>query len=141
MQALQITVNFRRSRDRSTFSETTLLLHLPTPTHLPLSSIMSTPNAHASSSKDHSKHKKHHAKDKDGHSHTHKHKSKSHGSKHSQPHEKKEKASPWEHRKCKMRLSIPPKYAEDWLSGIRDVLDGMLMRCVPSARDETRPDG
>ncbi|ORX34732.1 hypothetical protein BD324DRAFT_583103 [Kockovaella imperatae] len=30
-----------------------------------------------------------------------------------------------------MRLSIPPKYAGDWLNGVREVLDGMLMRYVP----------
>lgn len=89
---------------------------------------MSTPNAHASSSKDHSKHKKKHSsRDKDGHSRKDKHKSKGHSKEKS---EKKEKDTPWVHRRCRMRLSIPPKYADDWLLGIRDVLDGMLMRFV-----------
>lgn len=96
---------------------------------------MSDPNAHASSSKHHSKSsKKKHtsSKEKDSSS---KHKQSSH-SKHKSSKEKddkkdkstKEKATPFEHRSCRMRLSVPPKYAADWLTGVREMLDAMLMR-------------
>ncbi|GMK56715.1 hypothetical protein CspeluHIS016_0305550 [Cutaneotrichosporon spelunceum] len=37
---------------------------------------------------------------------------------------------PFEHRVQRMRLSVPPKYAADWLAGVNEKLDGMLMRYV-----------
>ncbi|ORY22628.1 hypothetical protein BCR39DRAFT_460421, partial [Naematelia encephala] len=30
-----------------------------------------------------------------------------------------------------LRLSVPPKYSGDWLAGVREVLDGMIMRYMP----------
>ncbi|TXT05002.1 hypothetical protein VHUM_03822 [Vanrija humicola] len=30
-----------------------------------------------------------------------------------------------------MRLSVPPKFSADWLEGVCETLDGMLMRYVP----------
>ncbi|KAK1926056.1 hypothetical protein DB88DRAFT_480527 [Papiliotrema laurentii] len=95
---------------------------------------MSSPNAHASSSRDPTKHKKKSkSKDKDGHKHKHKHRDhdKSSRDKSSSSSSSSSKSSPFEHRTTRMRLSIPPKYALDWLSGVREVLDGMLMRYVP----------
>ena len=78
---------------------------------------MSIPNAVASSSKKvQSKHKV-----VDGaHQSGHKKETKSTG--------KKEKSGPFEHRLSRMRLSVAPKYSADWLVGVREVLDGMLMR-------------
>lgn len=81
---------------------------------------MSLNNAEASSSK----HKERKSKSK---SKEHKHKSKSKERKSS----KKVGASvegPFEHRVQRMRLSVPPKYAGNWLDGVRETLDGMLMR-------------
>lgn len=35
---------------------------------------------------------------------------------------------PFEHRVQRMRLSVPPKFSADWMEGVRETLDGMLMR-------------
>jgi hypothetical protein len=35
---------------------------------------------------------------------------------------------PFEHRVQRMRLSVPPKFSADWLVGVREVLNGMLMQ-------------
>jgi len=35
---------------------------------------------------------------------------------------------PFEHRVQRMRLSVPPKFAADWLEGVRETLNGMLMQ-------------
>lgn len=35
---------------------------------------------------------------------------------------------PFEHRVQRMRLAIPPKFSADWMEGVRESLDGMLMR-------------
>lgn len=86
----------------------------------------STTNAVASSSTHHKSHKKH--KDK-------KEKSKDKG-KHR---DKSEKTGPFEHRTSKLRLSIPPKYAGDYLTGVKEILNGMLMRSA--IFPETIPDG
>lgn len=105
---------------------------------------MSAPNAEASSSralvKDHSKHKSHKDKHRGGSKHEHKSKDKSTEKHHKEGKEKKRKDHDrhkdpnrisnhsFEHRESRMRLSVPPKFAADWLAGVRDVLDGMLMR-------------
>lgn len=73
------------------------------------------PNAIASSSTHHKSHKKHKSKDKD----------RKDKGKHK---EKSEKTGPFEHRTSRLRLSIPPKYGGDYLAGIKDILNGMLMR-------------
>nr|WRH23604.1 DNA-directed RNA polymerase I subunit [Naematelia aurantialba] len=43
----------------------------------------------------------------------------------------KERSGPFEHHLSRMRLSVPPKYSGDWLTGVREVLDGMIMRYMP----------
>ncbi|KAL1407075.1 hypothetical protein Q8F55_006488 [Vanrija albida] len=87
---------------------------------------MSAPNAVASSSK----HKDRKHKDKSSKkSKEHKHK---HHSKNKLP--KAERSAvdgPFEHRVQRMRLSVPPKFSADWLEGVCETLDGMLMRYVP----------
>jgi N-methylhydantoinase A/oxoprolinase/acetone carboxylase beta subunit len=35
---------------------------------------------------------------------------------------------PFEHRVQRMRLSVPPKFAADWLEGVRETLNVMLMQ-------------
>ena len=50
--------------------------------------------------------------------HAHGHKSK-HGSK-----------GPFQHQRSEMRLSLAPKYSGDQLVGVRDALDGLVMRWV-----------
>lgn len=42
--------------------------------------------------------------------------------------DKSEKTGPFEHRTSRLRLSIPPKYGGDYLAGVKDILNGMLMR-------------
>ena len=81
------------------------------------------PNAHASSSKDASKSKSHkeHREHKEKSKHKHHDKDKK---------SEKSKSAPFEHRLSRMRLSVPPKYAGDWLAGVREVLNEMLMRWV-----------
>lgn len=82
---------------------------------------MSLNNAEASSSKH--KDRKHKSKSKE-----HKHKSKS-GKEHKSSKVKTSGVEgPFEHRIQRMRLSVPPKYAANWLAGVRETLDGMLMR-------------
>lgn len=71
-----------------------------------------SPNAEASSSK-HKKRSKEERRSKKEHK-TSVHKAKVEG--------------PFEHRVQRMRLSVPPKYAADWLAGVNETLDGMLMR-------------
>ncbi|KAL7418815.1 hypothetical protein Q5752_006499 [Cryptotrichosporon argae] len=39
--------------------------------------------------------------------------------------------SPFELRVARMRLSVAPRFAGDWLAGVRETLDGMLMRYMP----------
>lgn len=73
------------------------------------------PNAIASSSTPYKSQKKHKSKDKDRKDKS-KHKDKS------------EKTGPFEHRTSRLRLSIPPRYGGDYLAGIKDILNGMLMR-------------
>ncbi|OCF36187.1 hypothetical protein I316_02060 [Kwoniella heveanensis BCC8398] len=88
---------------------------------------MSQPNAQASSSKQQSK------KDK-SHSHSHSHKKDRTGSSHKEHHHhgsSKHDKSPFEHRLSRMRISVPPKFAGDTMSGVRENLDGMIMRYVP----------
>lgn len=85
---------------------------------------MSLNNAVASSSKHKDRNGKSKSKRKE-------HKSKHKHSKSSQP--KVERANsqvegPFEHRIQRMRLSVPPKYSADWLAGVKETLDGMLMR-------------
>ncbi|WVQ93758.1 hypothetical protein IAU59_000835 [Kwoniella sp. CBS 9459] len=85
---------------------------------------MSQPNAQASSSKHKSK------KDK---SHSHK-KDKATSQKESHHHHSsssKHDKSPFEHRLSRMRISVPPKFAGDTMTGVREKLDGMIMRYVP----------
>lgn len=77
--------------------------------------MSATPNAVASSSTPHKSQKKHKSKDKER-----KDKGKSK--------DKSEKTGPFEHRTSRLRLSIPPKYAGDYLAGVQDILNGMLMR-------------
>lgn len=83
---------------------------------------MSAPNAVASSSK----HKDRKHKDKSSKkSKEHKHKS------HKNKLPKAERSAvdgPFEHRVQRMRLSVPPKFSADWLEGVCETLDGMLMR-------------
>ncbi|WVF66130.1 hypothetical protein IAT40_000869 [Kwoniella sp. CBS 6097] len=81
---------------------------------------MSQPNAQASSSKHKSKKDKSHKKDR-----TESHKE------HYQHHSSKHDKSPFEHRLSRMRISVPPKFAGDTMSGVREKLDGMIMRYVP----------
>jgi hypothetical protein len=90
-------------------------------------SMSATVNAHASSSKD--PHRQKHKKDKS------KSKSKSTPNPSSEKKRKsktkdKDTSGPFEHRLSWMRLSVPPKFASDWLAGVREILDGMLMRYV-----------
>ncbi|WRT63747.1 uncharacterized protein IL334_000670 [Kwoniella shivajii] len=86
---------------------------------------MSQPNAQASSSKHKSKKDKSHKKDK----HTsHKHKDKSSSSSGSSS--SKNDKSPFEHRLSHMRLSISPKFSLNMMEGVREKLDGMIMRYV-----------
>lgn len=73
------------------------------------------PNAVASSST-HKSHKKHKSSKDKNRKDTGKSK------------EKSEKTGPFEHRTSRLRLSIPPKYGGDYLAGIKDILNGMLMR-------------
>lgn len=82
---------------------------------------MSAPSNAVASSSTHQKPQKKHksSKDKDR-----KDKSKDKG-KHR---EKSEKTGPFEHRTSRLRLSIPPKYGGDYLAGVKDILNGMLMR-------------
>ena len=42
--------------------------------------------------------------------------------------DKSEKTGPFEHRTSRLRLSIPPRYGADYLAGVKDILNGMLMR-------------
>lgn len=35
---------------------------------------------------------------------------------------------PFELRNLRMRLAVPPKFSSDYLDGVRETLDGMLMR-------------
>lgn len=83
---------------------------------------MSLPNAEASSSKH--KHRSKDGKDKES-KHKHKHKSdkKSSNKKSSGTPE-----GPFELRVQRMRLSVPPKFSADWLEGVRENLNGMLMQ-------------
>jgi len=78
---------------------------------------MSAPNAVASSSSIHKSDKKNKSKSKDK---DRKDKSKSK--------DKSEKTGPFEHRTSRLRLSIPPRYGADYLAGVKDILNGMLMR-------------
>jgi len=71
-------------------------------------------NAIASSSRSEKKHKSK-SKDKDR-------KDKGKGK------DKSEKTGPFEHRTSRLRLSIPPRYGADYLAGVKDILNGMLMR-------------
>ncbi|WVR03528.1 hypothetical protein IAU60_000520 [Kwoniella sp. DSM 27419] len=57
-----------------------------------------------------------------------KHKTKKDKSKHSSS--SKSDKSPFEHRLSRMRMSIPPKFAADAMIGVREKLDGMIMRYV-----------
>jgi DNA-directed RNA polymerase I subunit RPA43 len=76
------------------------------------------PNAVASSSSSKPKsHKTHKSKPKD--------KDRKDKGKHK---EKSEKTGPFEHRTSRLRLSIPPRYGADYLAGVKDILNGMLMR-------------
>ena len=72
-------------------------------------------NAIASSSRSEKKHK---SKSKDNKDRKDKGKSK----------DKSEKTGPFEHRTSRLRLSIPPRYGADYLAGVKDILNGMLMR-------------
>ncbi|TYJ56729.1 hypothetical protein B9479_002499 [Cryptococcus floricola] len=87
---------------------------------------MSHPNATASSSK-HKKDKSHkkdkHRDSKDKKDKKHKHKEVKKEGKHDK--------SPFEHRISRMRISVPPKFAGDVMMGVREQLDGMVMRYVP----------
>jgi len=72
------------------------------------------PNAVASSSRSEKKHKSK-SKDKER-----KDKGKSK--------DKSENTGPFEHRTSRLRLSIPPRYGADYMAGVKDILNGMLMR-------------
>ncbi|WVQ80314.1 hypothetical protein IAT38_002419 [Cryptococcus sp. DSM 104549] len=97
---------------------------------------MSQPNATASSSK----HKKDKTKSKSKHHHKEKAAAPSApaadatGKKKDKKHKHKESKgdkSPFEHRVSRMRMSVPPKFAADVMMGVREKLDGMIMRYVP----------
>lgn len=131
--------------------------HLSSQTNAGHLLTMSTPNALASSSKpssaakdpskkskkhkEHKEHKAHksHKEDKDGKHHKKsgrdkesgqdKSKVKSSSSRHAEKDGKgKEKKGPFELHTSRMRLSVPPKYSGDWMAGVRELLDGMVMR-------------
>jgi DNA-directed RNA polymerase I subunit RPA43 len=85
---------------------------------------MSATNAHASSSKHHKHHK---SEDK----HKSKRGEKSDKSDKKTKHHKDGSSSSsksYQHRTCRMRMSIPPKYSGDWTMGVIEILDGMLIR-------------
>lgn len=42
--------------------------------------------------------------------------------------EKSEKGAPYEVKTMRMRLSIPPRYSADYMGGVREQLDAMVMR-------------
>ncbi|WWC58225.1 uncharacterized protein I303_100763 [Kwoniella dejecticola CBS 10117] len=88
---------------------------------------MPEPNAQASSSKHKSKKDKSHSHKKDK-SHKHKENSSHHVTASSSS--SKSDKSPFEHRLSSMRLSIPPKFSIDMMEGVREKLDGMIMRYV-----------
>lgn len=103
----------------------TSLIPLPQPRILPYN--MSAANAHASSSKHHKHHKsedKH--KSKRGDKSDKKSKHHKDGSSSSSSSSSKS----YQHRTCRMRMSIPPKYSGDWLTGVVEILDAMLIRWV-----------
>ena len=70
---------------------------------------------HHSSKPHHEKHKSHHPREK-----------REHRSK--EKHHDKEKSGPFELRSSSLRLSIPPKFGGDMLAGVKEILDGMVMR-------------
>ncbi len=91
------------------------------------------PNAVASSSKTHQTSHHHRSKSSSKHRDLDKAKSskpkkKSKEKRHGDQREKGEKSRPFEHRLSSMRLSVAPKFSADWLIGVREALDGMLMR-------------
>ena len=93
-------------------------------------------NAIASSSKPHHHPSSHHHKIKSFKS---KHKDKTKRDKRKDGKQEKEtegRTGPFEHRLSRMRLSVAPKFSADWLIGVREQLDGMLMRWAipPSPR-------
>ncbi|WWD22458.1 hypothetical protein CI109_106949 [Kwoniella shandongensis] len=96
-----------------------------------MSSALPNANAQASSSKHKSKSKHHDSGTKSSSKHHNKSngettKSKSSSSSSSSKSDK----SPFEHRLSRMRLSIAPKFGADVMSGVREKLDGMIMRYV-----------
>jgi DNA-directed RNA polymerase I subunit RPA43 len=41
---------------------------------------------------------------------------------------KTERGGPFEHRRMRMRLSLPPRFSGDYMIGVREQLDAMVMR-------------
>lgn len=81
--------------------------------------------AEASSSKH--KDRKSKSKSRDKHSkkdRSHKHKSKS------LPKAERGVDGPFELRTQRMKLSVPPKFSSNWIDGVREMLDSLLMRWV-----------
>lgn len=92
--------------------------------------MSSTANAVASSSKlpktKKSKSGKH---DKPNGSSSHKHAKGANGVKEGgSKKSKSERTGPFEHRRMRMRLSVPPRFSGDYMVGVREQLDGMVMR-------------
>lgn len=41
---------------------------------------------------------------------------------------RKTREGPFEHRRSKMRISIPPKFGGDYMAGVHEILNSMIMR-------------
>lgn len=94
--------------------------------------MASQPNAIASSSKSHHHSNHHHTSQFPKAKQTNHHKEKHATPKHAEgdKDKRKEKLGPFEHRFSRLRLSVAPKFAADWLMGVREILDGLIMRQV-----------
>lgn len=86
---------------------------------------MSATNAHASSSKHHKHHK---TDDKHKSKRSEKSDKSDKKSKHHKDSSSSSSSKSYQHRTCRMRMSIPPKYSGDWTTGVVEILDGMLIR-------------
>jgi hypothetical protein len=104
----------RSFEDRITSAQHAPLTFPPSSANTFHTKMSGPPNAVASSSRSEKKHK---SKSKDE---ERKDKGKSK--------DKSEKTGPFEHRTSRLRLSIPPRYGADYMAGVKDILNGMLMR-------------